>query len=110
VSILTNTDLKMVAIVLIMLVLEGLTNRTHQNMMMFSDSTPVVSCTGRLVSSKAESKVASQLLGILAIRGRMTNKIEQSDTLSQSSNRLNADPYKGWPANADALFLTMFSR
>jgi hypothetical protein len=121
-GILTNSDLEMAAIVLMMLVLEGLTERTRQHTLIFSDNTPAVSWTGRLVSSKAESRVAARLLRILALRGRMTEaamptpdhwpgkKNEPADTSSPSFETFNAGPYKGWPTKADTSFLTLFSR
>jgi hypothetical protein len=121
-GVLTNSDLEMAAIVLMMLVLEGLTERTRQHTLIFSDNTPAVSWTGRLVSSKAESRVAARLLRILAIRGRVTQaamptpdhwpgeKNEPADTASRSVETFNAGPYKGWPTKADASFLTLFAR
>jgi hypothetical protein len=118
----TNSDLEMAAIVTMMLVLEGITSRTRQHTLVFSDNTPAVSWTERLVSSKAQSKVAARLLRILAIRSRLTQaamptpdhwpgeKNEPADTASRSFDKFNAGPYKGWPATADASFLTLFSR
>jgi hypothetical protein len=121
-GILTNSDLEMAAIVLMMLVLEGLTDLTRQHTLIFSDNTPAVSWTTRLVSSKAESKVAARLLRILALRGRMTHaamptpdhwpgdKNEAADTASCSFETFNAGPYTGWPSTTDASFLTLFAR
>jgi hypothetical protein len=114
-GVLTNGDLEMAAIVLMMLVLEGLTERTRQHTLIFSDNTPAVSWTGRLVSSKADSRVVTRL------RGRMTEaamptpenwpgkKNEPADTASRSFETFNAGPYKGWPTKADPLFLTLFA-
>jgi hypothetical protein len=121
-GILTNSDLEMAAIVLMMLVLEGLAKRTRQHTLIFSDNTPAVSWTGHLVSSKAESRVAAPLLWILALRGRMTEaamptpdhwqgkKNEPAETSSRSFETFNAGPYKGWPTKANTLFLTLFAR
>jgi hypothetical protein len=111
----------MAAIVLMMLVLEGLTERTRQHTLIFSDNIPAVSWTGRLVSSKADSGVAARLLRILALRGRMTEaamptpdhwlgeKNEPAGTASRSFETFNAGPYKGWPTKADSSFLTLFA-
>jgi hypothetical protein len=121
-GVLTNSDLEMAAIILMMLVLEGLTERTRQHTLIFSDNTPAVSWTNRLVSSKADSRVAARLLRILALRGRMTEaamptpdhwpgeKNEPADTSSRSFETFNAGPYKGWPTKADTSFLTLFAR
>jgi hypothetical protein len=120
-GVLTNSDLNMAAIVFMMLVLEGLTDRTHQHTLIFPDNTPAVSWTGCLVSSKAESQVAAHLLRIMAIRGHMMEaamptqdhcpgqKNEPADTSSRSFKIFATGPYKGWPTKADASFLTLFA-
>jgi hypothetical protein len=121
-GVLTNSDLEMAAIVLMMLVLEGLAEHIRQYTLIFSDNAPAGSCTVCLVSSRAESRAAARLLWILALQGCMTEaamptpdhwlgeKNEPADTSSRSFETFNARPYKGWPTKADASFLTLFAR
>jgi hypothetical protein len=118
-GILTNSDLEMAAIIIMMLVLEQLMPLKRQHCQLFSDNTPSVSWTTKLVA-KAESTVAARLLRILAMRNRTTeaalpvtdhwpgDKNDHADTASRSSSTFHSGPHRGEPCENDAVFLTLF--
>jgi hypothetical protein len=67
----TNSDLEMAAIIIMMLILEQLMPLKRQHCHLFSDNTPSVSWTTKLVAI-AESVVTATLLRVLAMGNRFT--------------------------------------
>jgi hypothetical protein len=118
-GIITNSDLEMAAIIIMMLILEQLMPLKRQHCHLFSDNTPSVSWTTKLVA-KAESVVAARLLRVLAMRNRVTeaalpvidhwpgDKNDHADTASRSSSNFHSGPHRGEPCKNDAVFLTLF--